>query len=31
MPETGLRDCAIYDTGREAGFLVAVVGFSETE
>lgn len=33
MPDTGLRDCAMYDTGREAGFLVAVVviGFSETE
>lgn len=35
MLETGLRDCAMYDTGREAGFLVAGAGvgagFSETE
>jgi len=31
MLETGLRDCAMYETGREAGFLVAGAGFSETE
>lgn len=33
MLETGLRDWAMYDTGREAGFLFAgaVAGFSETE
>lgn len=31
MLETGLRDCAMYDTGREAGFLAAGAGFSETE
>lgn len=31
MVETGLRDCAMYDTGREIGFLAVDAGFSEIE
>jgi hypothetical protein len=31
MPETGLRDCAMYETGRETGFLTVVAGLSEIE
>jgi hypothetical protein len=29
--EAGLRDCAMYDTGREAGFLAAAMDLSEME